>query len=80
MASKKKVRKNVVKGIVVVTASFNNTMITVTDVNTSAKDCSIREPSTTTGFKVSSATPPAASTPPLRARPATNTPCNTLKP
>ena len=33
MASKKKVRKNVVKGIVVVTASFNNTMITVTDVN-----------------------------------------------
>ena len=31
MASKKKVRKNVVKGIVVVTASFNNTMITVTD-------------------------------------------------
>ncbi len=33
MASKKKVRKNVVKGIVVVTASFNNTMITVTDIN-----------------------------------------------
>jgi len=33
MASKKKVRKNVAKGIAVVTASFNNTMITVTDVN-----------------------------------------------
>ncbi|MBU6210422.1 MAG: 30S ribosomal protein S11, partial [Planctomycetes bacterium] len=33
MASKKKVRKNVAKGIAVVTASFNNTMITITDVN-----------------------------------------------
>ena len=33
MASKKKVRKNVAKGIAVVTASFNNTIITITDVN-----------------------------------------------
>jgi small subunit ribosomal protein S11 len=33
MASKKKIRKNVVKGIAVVTASFNNTIVTVTDVN-----------------------------------------------
>ena len=33
MASKKKVRKNIVKGIVVVNASFNNTIVTVTDVN-----------------------------------------------
>ena len=33
MASKKKIRKNIVKGIAVVTASFNNTIVTVTDVN-----------------------------------------------
>jgi small subunit ribosomal protein S11 len=33
MASTKKIRKNVVKGIAVVTASFNNTIVTVTDVN-----------------------------------------------
>ena len=33
MASKKKVRKKIVKGIVVVNASFNNTIVTVTDVN-----------------------------------------------
>ena len=33
MASKKKVRKNVVKGVVHVNASFNNTMVTITDVN-----------------------------------------------
>ena len=33
MASKKKIRKSVVKGIVHVNASFNNTMVTITDVN-----------------------------------------------
>ena len=33
MASKKKVRKNVTKGVVHVNASFNNTMVTITDVN-----------------------------------------------
>lgn len=33
MASKKKVRKNVVKGIVHVHATFNNTMVTITDTN-----------------------------------------------
>ena len=33
MASKKKVRKNVVKGIVHVNATFNNTMVTITDTN-----------------------------------------------
>lgn len=33
MASKKKIRKNVTKGIVHVNASFNNTMVTITDVN-----------------------------------------------
>ena len=33
MAKKKKVRKNVIKGIAHITATFNNTMITITDVN-----------------------------------------------
>ena len=33
MAKKKKIRKNVVKGIAYVKASFNNTIITITDVN-----------------------------------------------
>ena len=31
--AKKKIRKNVVKGIAHITATFNNTMITITDVN-----------------------------------------------
>jgi len=31
--SKKKVRKNVVKGIAHINATFNNTMITITDMN-----------------------------------------------
>ena len=33
MAKKKKVRKNVVRGIAYIKASFNNTIITITDVN-----------------------------------------------
>jgi len=33
MASKKKVRKNVVKGIAYIKATFNNTIITITDLN-----------------------------------------------
>ena len=33
MATKKKVRKSVVKGIVHVHASFNNTIVTITDLN-----------------------------------------------
>jgi len=33
MAKKKKVRKGVVKGIVHVNATFNNTLVTVTDMN-----------------------------------------------
>ncbi len=33
MASKKKVRKNVIKGVVHVKATFNNTLVTITDVN-----------------------------------------------
>ena len=33
MASKKKVRKSVTKGVVHVNASFNNTMVTITDIN-----------------------------------------------
>ncbi|MHC4949087.1 MAG: 30S ribosomal protein S11 [Planctomycetota bacterium] len=33
MAKKKKIRKNVVKGIAHIKASFNNTLITITDLN-----------------------------------------------
>jgi small subunit ribosomal protein S11 len=33
MAKKKKVRKNVVKGIVHINATFNNTLVTITDTN-----------------------------------------------
>ncbi len=33
MAKKKKIRKNVIKGIAYIKATFNNTMITITDVN-----------------------------------------------
>ena len=33
MAKKKKIRKNVVKGIAYIKATFNNTIITITDVN-----------------------------------------------
>jgi len=33
MAKKKKVRKNVIKGIVYVKATFNNTLVTITDTN-----------------------------------------------
>ena len=33
MAKKKKIRKNVTRGIAHVTATFNNTIITITDVN-----------------------------------------------
>ena len=33
MAKKKKIRKNVIRGIAHVTATFNNTIITITDVN-----------------------------------------------
>ena len=33
MATKKKIRKNVLKGVVHIKATFNNTMITITDPN-----------------------------------------------
>ena len=33
MASKKKIRKNVIKGVAHIKATFNNTLITITDVN-----------------------------------------------
>ena len=33
MASKKKIRRNVVKGVVHIKATFNNTMVTITDPN-----------------------------------------------
>ena len=33
MASKKKIRKNVLKGVAHIKATFNNTMITITDLN-----------------------------------------------
>jgi small subunit ribosomal protein S11 len=33
MSSKKKIRKNVIKGIAHIKATFNNTLVTITDVN-----------------------------------------------
>lgn len=33
MSTKKKIRKNVIKGIAHVLATFNNTMVTITDLN-----------------------------------------------
>ncbi len=59
MAKKKKIRRSVVKGIAHIKATFNNTMITITDVNgeTLAWDSS-----GTVGFKgARKATPFAAS-------------------
>ncbi len=59
MASKKKVRRNVVKGIAHIKATFNNTLITITDLNgeTLATDSA-----GTVGFKGSrKSTPFAAS-------------------
>jgi small subunit ribosomal protein S11 len=59
MASKKKVRRNVVKGIAHIKATFNNTLITITDLNgeTLAADSA-----GTVGFKGSrKSTPFAAS-------------------
>ena len=56
---KKKIRKNVIKGIVHIKATFNNTMITVTDVNGEAL---CWDSAGTVGFKgARKATPFAAS-------------------
>ncbi len=55
---KKKIRKNVIKGIVHIKATFNNTMITITDVNGEAL---CWESAGTVGFKgARKATPFAA--------------------
>ena len=59
MASKKKIRRNVVKGVAHIKATFNNTLVTITDLNgeTLASDSA-----GTVGFKGSrKSTPFAAS-------------------
>jgi small subunit ribosomal protein S11 len=59
MASKKKIRKNVVKGIAYIKATFNNTIITITDLNGEAL-CA--DSAGTVGFKgARKSTPFAAS-------------------
>ncbi len=56
---KKKIRKNVIKGIAHIRASFNNTMITITDIN---GDTLAWDSAGTVGFKgARKATPFAAS-------------------
>jgi small subunit ribosomal protein S11 len=47
-AAKKKLRRSVSRGIVYVKATFNNTLVTVTDTN---GDTLVRESAGTTGFK-----------------------------
>jgi len=59
MAKKKKVRKNVVKGIAHVKATFNNTLITITDMNGEAL-CS--DSGGTMGFKGARKATPFAAT------------------
>ena len=59
MASKKKVRRNVVKGVAHIKATFNNTLITITDLNGEAL---CQDSAGTVGFKGSrKSTPFAAS-------------------
>lgn len=59
MAKKKKVRRNVVKGIAHIKATFNNTMITITDVNGETL-CS--DSAGTVGFKGARKATPFAAT------------------
>jgi small subunit ribosomal protein S11 len=59
MAKKKKIRKNVVKGIAHVNATFNNTIITITDVNGEAL---CWDSSGTVGFKGARKATPFAAT------------------
>ena len=57
--SKKKMRRNVARGIVHVKATFNNTLVTITDSN---GDVLVRESSGTNGFKGSRKSTPFAAT------------------
>jgi small subunit ribosomal protein S11 len=57
VAAKRKIRKNVVKGIAHVKASFNNTLVTITDMNGEAV-CS--DSGGTVGFKGSRKSTPFA--------------------
>jgi small subunit ribosomal protein S11 len=59
MAKKKKIRKNVVKGIAHVNATFNNTIITITDVN---GETLCWDSSGTVGFKGARKATPFAAT------------------
>ncbi len=59
MASKKKTRKNVLKGVVHIKATFNNTMITITDV-TGETRC--WDSAGTVGFKGARKSTPFAAT------------------
>ena len=60
MASKKKIRRNVVKGVAHIKATFNNTLVTITDLNgeTLAADSA-----GTVGFKGSRKSTPFAASP-----------------
>lgn len=57
--AKKKVRRNIIKGIVYVNASFNNTMISITDVNGEAL---CWDSAGTVGFKGARKSTPFAAT------------------
>ncbi|MCL4211745.1 MAG: 30S ribosomal protein S11 [Phycisphaeraceae bacterium] len=59
MAKKKKVRKNVLKGIAHVKATFNNTIITITDMNGEALCC---DSGGSMGFKGARKSTPFAAT------------------
>ena len=59
MASKKKIRKNVLKGVAHIKATFNNTMITITDVN---GETLCWDSAGTVGFKGSRKSTPFAAT------------------
>jgi small subunit ribosomal protein S11 len=55
--AKKKIRRNIVKGVVHVKATFNNTLITITDMN---GDTICRDSAGTVGFKGSRKSTPFA--------------------
>jgi small subunit ribosomal protein S11 len=59
MAKKKKIRKNVIKGVAHIKASFNNTLITITDVN---GETLCRDSAGTVGFKGARKATPFAAT------------------
>ena len=59
MATKKKIRKNIIKGIVHIKATFNNTMVTITDPN---GETLCWDSAGTVGFKGSRKSTPFAAT------------------